>query len=267
MDDTLLTPDKTVHPDTVRDIRSASENAIQIVYCSGRGQIEIRPYYQVLNTIRYAICSNGSFIYDCLEERCIFRDEIEGQYVVKITEMALEAGAMPFFELEDGIMLAKKDLDHIEDYHMEMYKPLYDRYATCVDDMLEAARRISAAPKLNIYFRTPEDRAEGLRRVSHLPLHYNFAETTSLEVVAPGVTKGTGFRQLAKYLGIPMSETAAIGDSYNDQEMLLAAALPIAMGNARPEILSLCRFHTDDNLHNGVGKALRRIISGEYAAL
>ena len=44
MDDTLLMPDKTIHPDTVRDIDLASKNGLQAVYCTGRAVPELRPY-------------------------------------------------------------------------------------------------------------------------------------------------------------------------------------------------------------------------------
>ena len=36
MDGTLLTSNKTIAPDTVRDIRAASERGIHVVYCTGR---------------------------------------------------------------------------------------------------------------------------------------------------------------------------------------------------------------------------------------
>ena len=40
MDGTLLTSDKTIAPDTVRDIRAASERGTHVVYCTGRAGAE-----------------------------------------------------------------------------------------------------------------------------------------------------------------------------------------------------------------------------------
>ena len=42
MDGTLLTSDKTLVPDTVRDIRAASERGLHVVYCTGRAVPELR---------------------------------------------------------------------------------------------------------------------------------------------------------------------------------------------------------------------------------
>lgn len=36
MDGTLLQSDKTIHHDSVADIRAAMEKGIQVVYCTGR---------------------------------------------------------------------------------------------------------------------------------------------------------------------------------------------------------------------------------------
>jgi len=46
------------------------------------------------------------------------------------------------------------------------------------------------------------------------------------------VNKGTGLANIAELLGIPSNEFAAFGDSENDVEMLEAAGIGIAVGNA-----------------------------------
>ena len=47
MDGTLLTSDKTIAPDTVRDIRAASERGIHVVYCTGRAVPELKLYFDM----------------------------------------------------------------------------------------------------------------------------------------------------------------------------------------------------------------------------
>ncbi len=57
-----------------------------------------------------------------------------------------------------------------------------------------------------------------------------------LEIVAPGVDKGTGLRRAAELLGIPREEVIALGDGENDIPMLRWAGLGVAMGNASPRV-------------------------------
>ena len=71
MDGTLLTSDKTIVPDTVRDIRAASERGIHVVYCTGRAVPELKLYFDMVPMMRYAVCSTGALVYDRVEKHCI----------------------------------------------------------------------------------------------------------------------------------------------------------------------------------------------------
>ena len=55
---------------------------------------------------------------------------------------------------------------------------------------------------------------------------------TSGEMMLPGVHKATGIDVLLAHVGVDRADTIAIGDSYNDLEMLEHVAVGVAMGNA-----------------------------------
>ena len=76
----------------------------------------------------------------------------------------------------------------------------------------------------------------------------------------PGVDKGLGLRQLADHLGLDRGQVMAIGDSYNDEEMLRYAGLAVAMGNANDYIKALVHRVTADNDHDGVAKAVWAVL-------
>lgn len=63
---------------------------------------------------------------------------------------------------------------------------------------------------------------------------FSQAETrgNSGEITKTAYTKGTAVHYLSDYLGVSAENTIAIGDSENDLEMLKAAGIGIAMGNA-----------------------------------
>ncbi len=62
------------------------------------------------------------------------------------------------------------------------------------------------------------------------------SESTYLEVLPPGVSKGSALRRLAAHLGISLSEVIAIGDNLNDLEMVRLAGLGVAVANAHPAL-------------------------------
>ena len=52
----------------------------------------------------------------------------------------------------------------------------------------------------------------------------------------------------------------ALGDYDNDKEMLMAAGLSIAMGNATDEIKQLSDYITASNDENGLAKAIEKFV-------
>lgn len=65
------------------------------------------------------------------------------------------------------------------------------------------------------------------------------------DVMPKGVHKGSGIRILSQKTGIPLSEFVALGDHYNDLEMLEAVGHPACVDNAKPEILAMCEMHME----------------------
>ncbi len=91
-------------------------------------------------------------------------------------------------------------------------------------------------------------------------IHQGNYGSAELTVYAERVSKGAGLVWLARYLGIAMEETLAIGDSANDISMLRAAGLGVAMGNAVPEVYAVAGAFTASNAEDGVAQALERYI-------
>ncbi len=66
------------------------------------------------------------------------------------------------------------------------------------------------------------------------------------DVMPKGVHKGSAIRILADRLGIPLEDVAALGDHYNDMELLEAVGYPVCVDNAMPEIKALCKRQGPD---------------------
>ena len=258
MDGTLLMSDKRVHPDTVRDLADAAERGIELVYCSGRAIPELEPYRKILPMIRYAVCMSGAVVYDFADGRSIHCRPVPQQLVDRIVDTAEKYGGMLNILTDEESIVSANDLTHLEDFLMEPYGPLYEKVAKKVQSMAEEAKKQKTIAKINIYFRSAEDRLAGYGLLKELPLTFAFAEGASLEITAGGVTKADGLGILCRHLGIPMEETLGIGDADNDRAVLETVGLAVAMGNAEPKILAICDAVTADNDHNGVGAAGRR---------
>ena len=68
-------------------------------------------------------------------------------------------------------------------------------------------------------------------------------------------------KEMAEILDIPIERTVAIGDSMNDFDMITAAGIGVAMGNAVDKIKEISDFVTDDVDSSGVSSALCKIFN------
>ena len=80
------------------------------------------------------------------------------------------------------------------------------------------------------------------------------------EIMNKGVSKAAAVKILAKKYNIDKSEIAAIGDGDNDLEMLKAAGLSIAMGNATDKVKSSCDVITSTCEDDGLAAAVYKYI-------
>lgn len=67
----------------------------------------------------------------------------------------------------------------------------------------------------------------------------------SVDVLQEGINKATGIQHVCDWLNISMKDIIAIGDSYNDIEMLEAIDFGITLDNGKPEIKDLIRAKAD----------------------
>lgn len=103
-------------------------------------------------------------------------------------------------------------------------------------------------------------------RVKILCTKYPAQDFTLLDILHPAASKGAGVAAVAAELEIEAEEIMAIGDNYNDLEMLLLAGTGVVMANAplsMRELLGL--FPTASNEEDGVALAIEHFVFGNYS--
>jgi Cof subfamily protein (haloacid dehalogenase superfamily) len=89
----------------------------------------------------------------------------------------------------------------------------------------------------------------------HLNIFENYFEGILL-----GESKAKGMSIALEALDIPRENSIAIGDSKNDIDIIRAAGLGIAMGNASEELKALADAITGDCGKGGVGQAIKKFV-------
>ena len=92
---------------------------------------------------------------------------------------------------------------------------------------------------------------------------YEGRDMSILDVIQCGCSKGAALAEWARRRGIRREEIMAIGDNWNDRDMLEFAGLPVLMGNSAAELKSLGWAVTLSNDEAGVAAAIRTHALGE----
>ena len=86
------------------------------------------------------------------------------------------------------------------------------------------------------------------------------SQTYYLDVTAPDANKGHGVTELARALGVPLEQTAVVGDGQNDVYMFKVAGLSIAVDNASDDVKKAADHVTTSNVDDGVAHAIDRYV-------
>ncbi len=92
---------------------------------------------------------------------------------------------------------------------------------------------------------------------------YEARDFSILDVLKRGVSKGAALAEWVRRRGIGREAVMAIGDNWNDRQMLEFAGLPVVMGNSVPELKSLGWPVTLSNDEAGVAEAIQTYALGK----
>jgi len=97
-------------------------------------------------------------------------------------------------------------------------------------------------------------------RITVLKTRYAARDLSILDVLNQGCSKGHALERWAAHRAIPRAQVMAIGDNYNDIEMLEFAGVPVIMGNAAEELKLNGWRVTLPNDQSGVAAAVEEVI-------
>ncbi len=79
------------------------------------------------------------------------------------------------------------------------------------------------------------------------------------EIIPKGIDKGKGMEIVCRYYREHLQNTVAFGDSMNDYEMMMAAGISVAMGNACEELKQIADVVCGNVLEDGIYYEFRRM--------
>ncbi len=252
MDGTLL-PNlgREISPRTVRALIAAQWVGITLAIATGRRAAYTVPLLEGLGLRADTplITSNGA-VTRTLDGEPIDRCHLLSQTARGLCSLLRPYGTLVFtFDRPGRGELVLEDLEQIHERialwveanrsAIEVVKPLERALADGVDPIqgmvagsLSRMREAESALKAS----------QWAGRCACVRTEYPARDLSILDLMPPGVSKGRAFEKLAARLGVDRQETMAIGDNWNDVDMLEWAGQGVMMGNAAGELLALAKM-------------------------
>lgn len=265
MDGTLLDSTKQVRESSKRAIAAARAAGCEVAVASGRGASMLEHNAKGLEDIRYAITASGAVTYDRQEKKVMSTSPIPPDVIRAVASACEGENLVVNVFLGSEFYYDPKDLKHFYERGLDIFVPLFEDMGIPAENGMDLIRHPFAGyDKLDLHFGTFEARGRAIGRMREmgLPLALVDGESSSLEVTLEGVSKASGLRALTEHLGIPLEQTVAVGDSYNDLEILRTAGVGIAMGNAVPAALEAADAIVASNDNDGIVEAIERFVLG-----
>jgi len=257
LDDTLLADDLTISPQTVEAMREATKQGVLVTLATGRMFQSAVQYAKSIQLDVPIITYQGAYIKNVLSEEVVFERLVPFDLSAIIIQDLRKKNKHIQIYLNDQLYV-EQDNDYIRGYSKASNVPYI-----VVDDLLEQMNESQTEPIKILIIDDPveiQKLKEEYQQEYKESLHVTLSKPHYLEITHIEATKGNAIRFLAEQKGITMEQVIAIGDSYNDRDMIELAGLGVAMENARQEIKDIANYVTKTNNDHGVWEVFQKFV-------
>lgn len=276
LDGTLLNEQREIDVENIRAIQEYRQSGGKVVICSGRSPLSTR---WIANTIGLKgepiIAYNGAITLDEkgeVSEQAVFGHD----HLLSFWELCTADGIYAHFYEGDTLLVPAENkwnknwienniptlektgarLVDCESYRGQCQVKVIDDFYRYVKTHQPEITKIAVFDDGN----TLADFSKRIEsQVGEMEISSSF-NYLNLEISPAGVSKASALLKLTEQHNIPIVQTAAIGDNYNDSLMLTLAGLGIAMGNAPEKVKQVADQVTGSNQEAGVAQAIRRYL-------
>ncbi len=254
-DGTLIDRNSQVSDENVRAVQSFIAEGGRFSGATGRTELNVVPYIGDLPLSSPWILYNGAAIYDWGKQKFIHRALLDGPlsqaFIRKVMARfpAINVQVFPggpFYQVNPTAApdpVAIKEGQHFEEKPLEEIPAAWLKviFYSRQGENLDAIKTMLDEDPLNPH-------AHSMRSAQHY-----------FEFTAAGVNKGSALRRLKEILEPKARCVVAIGDYFNDIEMLQEADIPAAPESALPEVRELARIVTACHTQSAIADLLQKL--------
>lgn len=260
IDGTLIKPEGELTKVNIDTIKKLTKKNIPFILVSARSQEEMMDYYSQLELGTPIISYNGGFIskyqngsFESVSS--IFIEPNEPKIIYDIITTQFPTISLSLYsetkwyasKIDRGVQI-EKDLTGLSPVILNVKEFIDSRAPIHKIMMIGEKDVIIEAEKV---LKENKDLTSSIHKSGNIYLEVTNKKATKINAVK---------YVIENFYNIDPKEVMAIGDSYNDLEMLRYVGFGVAMGNAPQEIRKSVKYITDSNTNNGVAKAIEKLV-------
>ena len=239
LDGTLIGENHTIPQRNIDAIRRFQEQGGRFAVATGRSVNSGARYCRQVQPRGLCVLLNGSILYDYEQDeiaKAFFLPPQAKDYARLLAEHFPEIGCEVFAQRRQFVLRANQYVRaHLGNENLPCVEVDADEIT---DRWCKALFAADPETKLKIQAFTESFAHPGVRFVQ--------SEKCFLEMLPEGVDKGSGLLEILRQTGLPRKNLVAIGDYYNDVEMLRAAGFAAVPSNAPEDIRQMADLVVGD---------------------
>ena len=249
IDDTIVTHLGSVNERVVEAVGRATDAGINVVLSTGRTISTTAPIARALGLDGWAVCSNGALL-----------AMVEPETIVETVTFD------PRSILDRLVTLLPDAVYAVEDTHGVFHATRIFGAGSLGLSLREVPfEHLLTEPVVRLVVRSDEHVETGFGEiVEQMGLHtviFGVGDTAWMDIGPTGVSKATMLATLCTRLDVNPARTVAVGDSWNDIDMLAWAGTGVAMGSAPRAVTNVADAMTDATPGDGVAEVIDALLA------
>jgi len=264
VDGTLLDGTHRLRTEVKEAVNRLAASGCRVVLATARGPQAVVEIVQQFDFAPSLICFSGGWIGE-LDSTSMqpanvrFDRRLATDFAGSILNEAINQGVEPNVFTPDSWRVRKLTDEIAEEIRIVNLQPLVSEELLTGD--IEPSK-IMLISRLDIADKALPSIERAIQSLSPVALStITYSKRNYLEILPAGVNKAKAVAALSQFLGVDLSEVAAVGDGLNDLEMLSEAGFAIAMGNASDRLKAAADLVVRSNDEAGVAQAVEEILT------
>lgn len=253
LDGSLLTDAKTIGQQDIATLQALQAKGVHVFVATGRHQCLTRVYYPQLGLNTPVVTSNGGLLYDYAKEEILSMTTISREDAATLADFSRQHGLIYYLYTDHQCILNPANPNSAS-YQFD--KSLFN--IAQPGECMEMGPDFNLLDHTILKFMIPDCPAAAVEALAATPLGQSgritwaYSGEDFLDINAGGVSKGSAVSELAQRYGFSLEHTLAMGDNFNDYEMLCRVGYPVVPETAREDLKPYARHITCSNNHNPI---------------